>query len=144
VVSLEDHVAQSLPRERMMATLAGFFGVKALLLSAVGIYAVMAFQVARRRREIGIRLALGADAGSVVRMVLSQTARLTLAGSAIGGAGGLALTRGAQGILYGVRPDDPATFGGAVAGLLLVPLAAAYLPGRSAASTNPAETLRSE
>jgi ABC-type antimicrobial peptide transport system permease subunit len=102
----------------------------------------MAFQVARRRREIGIRMALGADESSVIGMVLGQTARLTLAGCAIGAVGGLALTRIAQGILYGVRANDPLTFIAAAAGLLLIALAAAYLPGRSAARTNPTETLR--
>jgi len=142
LVSLEDHVAQSLLQERMLAILAGFFGGLALLLAAVGIYGVMAFQVARRRREIGIRMALGADAGSVIGMVLGQTARLTLAGCGIGALGGLALTRVAEGTLYGVRPDDPLTFVGAIAVLLLIALAAAYLPGWSAARANPVEMLR--
>ncbi len=144
VVSMDDHVAQSLLRERMLATLGGFFGAQALLLSAVGIYGVMAFQVTRRRREIGIRMALGADAGAVIAMVLGQTARLTLLGGAIGAAAGLMLTRGAQEILYGVRPNDPPTFISAVAALLLIALAAAYLPGRSAARTNPVTTLRAD
>jgi ABC-type antimicrobial peptide transport system permease subunit len=87
-------------------------------------------------------MALGADESSVIGMVLGQTARLTLAGCAIGAVGGLALTRIAQGILYGVRANDPPTFIAAAAGLLLIALAAAYLPGRSAARTNPTETLR--
>ena len=142
MLSLEDHVARSLLQERMLATLGAFFGALALLLGAVGIYGTMAFQVARRRREIGIRMALGADEGSVIGMVLAQTARLTLAGCAIGTAAGFALTRIAQGILYGVRANDPPTFIAAAAGLLLIALAAAYLPGRSAARTNPIETLR--
>jgi predicted permease len=142
VLSLEDHVARSLLQERMLATLAAFFGALALLLGAVGIYGTMAFQVARRRREIGIRMALGANEASVIGMVLAQTARLTLAGCAIGAAAGLALTRAAETILFGVRPNDPPTFIAATAGLLLIALAAAYLPGRSAARTNPIETLR--
>jgi predicted permease len=142
LVSLEDHVARSLLQERMLAALAGFFGALALLLGAVGIYGTMAFQVARRRREIGIRMALGADAGRVIGMVLGQTARLALAGCAIGAAAGLALTRLAQGILYGIGANDPATFAAAAAALTLIALAAAYLPGRSAARTNPVETLR--
>ena len=142
VVSLEDRVARSLLQERMLATLAAFFGALALLLGAVGIYGTMAFQVARRRREIGIRMALGADEASVIGMVLGQTARLTLVGCAIGAAAGLALTRLAEGILYGVRADDPSTFITAAAGLMLIALAAAYLPGRHAARTNPIETLR--
>ena len=127
-----------------MATLAGFFGAQALLLGMVGIYGVMAFQVARRRREIGIRMALGADAGKVIGMVLGQTARLTLLGCAIGACCGLVLLRTAGEMLYGVGPNDPATFLAAIAGLLVVALAAAYLPGRSAARTNPVDTLRAE
>ena len=86
-------MARSLLRERRVAMLAGFFGLQALLLGAVGIYGVMAFQVARRRREIGIRMALGANAGSVIALTLGQTARLTLLGCAIGAAAGLMLTR---------------------------------------------------
>jgi predicted permease len=144
VVSLEEHVASSLLRERMMATLAGFFGLQAVVLSAVGIYGVMIFQVARRRREIGIRMAMGADARTVVGMVVGQTAQLTLLGGLIGAAAGLIVTRGAQGILYGVRPNDPLTFMGAVGVLLSIAIAAAYLPGLSAARTNPVDTLRVE
>jgi predicted permease len=142
VISLEDHVERSLLRERMLAILTGFFGALALLLSAVGIYGTMAFQVARRRREIGIRMALGAEAAEVIGMVLRQTARLTLAGCAIGAVAGLAVTRVAHSILYGVGPDDPLTFIVAVVGLLLIALAAAYVPGRRASRTNLTETLR--
>jgi len=142
--SLETHVAKSVLSERMLGTLGAFFGGLALLLGTIGIYGVMAFQVARRRREIGIRMALGADARSVIGMILSQTARLTLLGCAIGVAGGLALTGVAKNILYGVDPKDPATFGAAIVVLVLVALGAAYLPGRSASRTNPVETLRAE
>jgi len=144
MLTLEDHVAQSLLRERMLATLAGFFGVQALVLSAIGIYGVIVFQVARRRREIGIRIALGADSGSIIGMVLGQTARLTLAGAAIGALSGLVLTRGTEEMLYGIRHDDPATVISSIASLLLIALAAAYLPGLRAARTNPSETLRTE
>jgi len=141
---LETHVAKSVLSERMLGTLGAFFGGLALLLGTIGIYGVMAFQVARRRREIGIRMALGADARSVVGMILGQTARLTLLGCAIGVAGGLALTGVAKGILYGVDPKDPATFAAAILVLVLVALGAAYVPGRSAARTNPVETLRTD
>jgi ABC-type antimicrobial peptide transport system permease subunit len=144
LISLEDHVAQSLLQECMLATLGGFFGSQTLLLSAIGIYGVMAFQVTRRRREMGIRMALGADAGAVIGMALGRTARLTLLGGAIGATAGLMLTRGAQEILYGSRPDDPPTVIAAFAALLLIALAAAYLPGRCAARTNPITTLRAD
>jgi ABC-type antimicrobial peptide transport system permease subunit len=126
----------------MMATLASFFAAQALLLSMVGIYGVMAFQVARRRREIGIRMALGADGNSMIGMVLGQTVRLTLLGSAIGASCGLLVLRGAGEMLYGVGPNDPATFLAAITALLVVALAAAYIPGRKAARTNPVDALR--
>jgi predicted permease len=144
VRSLEDHVTGSLLRERMMATLAAFFAAQALLLGMVGVYGVMAFQVARRRREIGVRMALGADAGSMIGMVLGQTVRLTLLGSAIGASCGLLLLRGAGEMLYGVGPNDPTTFLASISALLLVALAAAYIPGRNAARTNPVDALRAE
>jgi putative ABC transport system permease protein len=120
-------------RERMLAMLAGSFGGLALLLLAIGIYGVIAFQVARRRREIGIRVALGARPDAVLRMILGQTVRLTMAGSVLGVLAALALTRVAEKMLFGVTPTDPGTFAGAVAGLALVALSAAYVPGRGAA-----------
>ncbi len=141
---LEDHVARSILPERMLATLAGFFGIFAALLSAIGIYGVMALQLSRRRREIGIRMALGSDARRVVAMVLGQIARLAIAGSLIGAAAALLVARVTRGFLYGLQPDDPITFALAVAVLVGTALAAAYFPGRSAARTNPAETLRAE
>jgi predicted permease len=144
MITLQDHVAQSLLRERMLATLAGFFGLQALVLSAIGIYGVIVFQVARCRREIGIRIALGANSGSIIGMVLGQTARLTLAGAVIGALSGLVLTRGTEEMLYGIRHNDPATILSSIAALLLIALAAAYLPGLRAARTNPSETLRTE
>jgi predicted permease len=142
IVSMGDHVARSLLQERMLSALATFFGVLALLLATVGIYGVMAFQVARRRREIGIRMALGADKGVVIGMILGQTARLTILGSIIGVAAGSLLTRLTKKLLFGIEPNDPVSFAGAVAVLILIALVAAYLPGRGAAQTNPVETLR--
>ncbi len=144
VLSLSNHVARSLMPERMLATLGAFFALLALMLSAIGVYGMMAFQVARQRREIGIRMALGADARSVVRMILRETTRLTVAGCLIGAVAGLVLTRGLQQVLYGIQPHDPATFAAAILVLLLVSLLASYLPGRTAARTNPIDTLRSE
>lgn len=144
VRSMETHVARSLLTERILAWLGAFFGALALLLGAIGIYGVMAYQVARRRREIGIRMALGARAGTVVAMILRQTARLTLLGSAIGVVGGLALAKLAKGFLFRIQPNDPITYSAAIGSLLLVALAAACLPARRAARTSPVETLRTE
>lgn len=140
--TLEEHVARSILTERMLAALAGFFGGLGLLLAAVGIYGVMAFQVARRRKELGIRLALGAGPQRVVGMVLGQTGRLVAAGCGIGVAGALALTRVAEKALFGVRPTDPLTFALAVGVLASAAMLASYLPGRRVARVNPVETLR--
>jgi predicted permease len=140
--TLQDHVARSIFQERMLAILAGFFGALTLVLAAVGIYGVMAYNVSRRKREIGIRMALGANRGSVTRLVLGQTIALTVLGSIIGTVASFGLTRIAAGFLFGIRPNDPVTIAGAIATLVLVALAASYVPGRSAARTNPLETLR--
>jgi ABC-type antimicrobial peptide transport system permease subunit len=141
-LTLEDHVSRSILTERILATLAGFFSALAVGLACVGIYGVMAFQVARRRKEIGIRLALGASPRTVVAGVLGETARLVAAGSVIGIAGAFALTRLAEKTLFGVKATDPLTFAAAAAGLSLLAMGAAYLPGRSAARLSPVETLR--
>jgi predicted permease len=140
--SLEAHISRSMLQERMLATLSGAFGGLALSLSCLGIYGVMAYQVARRRREIGIRLALGARPSAVVRMIVGQTTRLALFGGIIGVGGALALTRIAAKMLFGIKATDPLTFGLAAGALALVAMAASYLPGRTAARANPVETLR--
>ncbi|MGH9674710.1 MAG: FtsX-like permease family protein [Bryobacteraceae bacterium] len=124
--------------------LAAAFGLLALVVAAVGIYGVMSFQVARRRREIGVRLALGARPADVTGMVLGDVARLLLPGAVIGLAGTLALSGVATTMMYGIEPTDPLTLAGAVAVLALVAMAAAWLPGRAAARLNPVETLRCE
>jgi putative ABC transport system permease protein len=141
-LTMEEHVSRSILTERMLATLSGFFGALGLLVAAIGIYGVMAFQVARRKKEIGIRLAVGASPRQLVGMVLSETARLVVVAGAIGLAGALALTRLTEKMLFGVKPADPATFAMAIAAVTLAALAAAYLPGRRAARLNPIETLR--
>jgi putative ABC transport system permease protein len=102
----------------------------------------MAFQVARRRKEIGIRVALGAKPRDVVRMLVGQTARLVLLGAAIGVPGALVLTRFTEKTLYGVTPADPATFAGAVLALAVVAIVAAWLPGRAATRIDPIQSLR--
>ena len=144
VRTLAEHLSRTILRERMMGTLSGFFGGLSLLLVSVGIYGVMAFQVARRQKEIGIRLALGARPVQVTRMVLAETASPLGTGVAAGVAGAHALTRVLEKMLFGVKPTDPVTFAVACGLLVALALMAAYLPGRVAARLSPIETLRCE
>jgi predicted permease len=141
-VDLRQEVLQGLSRERILAWLGGFFGLLALTLAGIGLYGVVSYMVAARRREIGIRMALGADRSSVIGMVLGQTTRLTLVGCAGGVGLSLVVMRLAKGLLFGIVPSDPFALSGAATVLTVVALAAAYLPGRVAARTNPVETLR--
>jgi ABC-type antimicrobial peptide transport system permease subunit len=127
-----------------LGTLSGLFGALSLILVSVGVYGVMAFQVARRQKEIGIRMALGARPMQVIALVLAETAVPLCAGVGIGLAGALGLTRLAEKMLYGVAPTDPVTFVGASAVLLLLALLAAFVPSRRAARLSPVETLRCE
>jgi len=128
----------------MLAMLAGFFGALALLLAAVGLYGVLAYNVARRRNEIGIRMALGASSPAVLRMVLREAGSLAISGLALGAAGALAAGRLVATFLYGLEPGDPATLIAAVAVLAGVASLAAYLPARRAASVDPMTALRDE
>ena len=126
-----------------MALLGGF-ALLGLALATVGVYGVMAESVERRRGEIGLRLAVGADPGDVLRMVLGQAALLAAAGVALGLVAAFALTRVMRGLLFGVSATDPATFA-AVAGMLaMAALLASYLPARRAARLDPAAVLREE
>jgi ABC-type antimicrobial peptide transport system permease subunit len=110
----------------------------------IGVYGVLAYTVTRRTREIGIRMALGAERGSVVGMVVRQGVAMAGTGLALGLAAALVLTRGLESLLYGVPPRDPVTFA-TVAGLFaMVALAAAWLPARRAAATDPVRALRTE
>jgi putative ABC transport system permease protein len=129
-------------RERLLARLSAFFGVLALALAGLGIYGVVAYAVSRRQREIGIRTALGASSGRVVRVVVRQAAVLV----AIGVVAGLVLSvwasRFAATLLYGLAPGDPVTLGSAAATLVAVALLASWLPSRRAARIDPARVLR--
>ncbi len=125
-------------------TLIGTFAGLALVLAIVGLYGVLALIVAQRRREIGVRLALGASPRDVVRLMLSEGARLAALGVVVGIAGSLALTRVLASLLYGISTTDSVTFVGAAAFVALVALAATYGPARRAASVDPKAALAAE
>jgi ABC-type antimicrobial peptide transport system permease subunit len=116
----------------------------AVLLAAVGIHGVMSYAVLRRTNEMGIRMALGATPREVLRLVVGQGMILALAGAAAGVVGALGLTRLMSGLLYGVRPTDPATFAAVCLFLGTVALAATYLPARQASRIDPLTALRHE
>ena len=135
-------VASELWRERLTATLTGVFAVVALVLAAIGVYAVVAYSVARRTREFGVRVALGATAHSVVVLALIEALRPVAVGAAVGLALAASLSRITQTFLYDVSPLDPLALGGAVLALLLVATAAAWIPARRASRLDPVTALR--
>ena len=142
--SMDDVFAEAIGQPRLLADLLGIFAGLALLLAAVGSYGVLAYMVTERRREIGIRMALGADRRSVLRLVLSQGLGLTVTGVAIGLAVAFAVNRVLASLLFGVKPGDPLTMGGVVALISSVALVACYLPARSATRVDPMIVLRDE
>src|ERR1041384_7189868 len=141
---LDQLVAKSLGQRRFTLTLMVLFGVIALVLSAIGIYGVMAFAVTQRTQEIGIRMALGARAIDVLKMVVGSGMFLALIGVAVGLIGAFALTRLMASLLFGVSPTDLVTFGLVTTGLLMVALLACYLPARRATKVDPLVALRYE
>jgi predicted permease len=134
----------SLGSRRFNVILIGFFGITALLLATAGVFGVMAYSVSRRTREIGVRLALGAGSGDVLRMVLGQGLLTIFVGVAIGIAGSLALTRTVESLLFGVTATDPLTFGGVTLLLVGAALLACYIPARRATKVDPLVALRHE
>ena len=142
--TLETQLDESLVTERMIAALSAVFGALATLLALIGLYGVMAYMVARRAREIGIRMALGADARRVVWMVLREVLAVVGAGLLLGAPAALALSRLVQSQLYGIQSNDPLT--AALAALLLAAVAtlAGYIPARRAAACDPVSALRTE
>ncbi len=142
--TLASHVEKSLLRERLMATLSGFFGALAGLLATIGLYGVMSYMVARRRNEIGIRIALGADRALVIRMVLREALALLGAGVLVGLALAAAAARATASLLFGLQPGDPATLAVAAAALCAVGVLASYLPARRASRLEPTVVLREE
>jgi predicted permease len=140
--TFEDHVNQTILNERMMATLGGFFGLLALLVACLGIFGIMAFQVSRRINEIGVRMALGATHGGIIRLVLREVAMLLLPGCAAGALAAAGLARFANSFLFGVTPTDPLAFALAACALASATLAAGYLPALRAARIDPMAALR--
>ncbi len=142
--TLQQVYSASLGSRKFNAILIGFFGVTALLLAAAGVFGVMAYSVSRRTREFGVRVALGATSGDVLRMVLGQGLRTILIGVVIGVVGSFALTRAVSSLLFGVTATDPVTFGGVTLLLVAVALLACYLPARRATKVDPIVALRDE
>ncbi len=143
-VTLEKQMDDTFVQERLLATLSAFFGGLALLLTAIGLYGVMAYVVSQRTREIGIRMALGANTRSVVRLVMSDVAALLVIGIVAGALASYWATRLTQPLLFGVQPRDAFTLLFAVAALLSVALLASYLPARRAMRVDPMIALRYE
>jgi predicted permease len=140
----EQQIQEDMQQERLFVTLTSGFGLLALSLASVGIYGVMAYSVANRTNEIGIRLALGAQPRQVLSMILREATWISLAGIAVGLGAALVLARAVQSMLYGLQPADPVSLISGALLLVAVGLAASWLPARRAASVQPVEALRHE
>jgi putative ABC transport system permease protein len=144
MLPMEQLVASSLTRQRFYAILLGLFAAIAAMLGAIGVYGVLAYTVGQRTHEIGIRMALGARRGAVLRLVLSQGLVLTTSGIVMGLAGAIGLTRYLSGMLYDLTPLDPATYAAVAILFALVAFVASYLPARRATRVDPVVALRRE
>jgi putative ABC transport system permease protein len=144
VKTMDEHIREGTAKARFSVVLLAVFAAMALILSAVGIYGVMAYVVTQRTREIGIRIALGARPADVLRLVVRRGAALALAGIVVGIGGALAATRVLTTLLYQVRPSDTVTYAAIGSGLLAVALLASYMPARRAASVDPSSALRAD
>ncbi len=144
VTTMEDWISNSLAQRRFSTFMLSLFAALGLVLAIVGIYGVLSYSVSQRRQEMGVRLALGADGRNLILLVLRHGLTLTLAGLAIGVVTALILTRLIAGLLYEVQPTDPLTFAAITAGLLLVGLAASYVPARRASRVDPIVSLKYE
>jgi putative ABC transport system permease protein len=142
MITLQEQVNRSTSAQLVAVTLVSILGGLALLLAGVGLYAVMSSAVAQSTRELGLRMALGAGAANLARLVLSRGLRLTAAGVLFGIVAALALTRLLGKLLYDVSPYDPRVFGSALAVMTIAALAACLLPAWRAARTDPARILR--
>jgi ABC-type antimicrobial peptide transport system permease subunit len=137
-------IEQMLYQERLMARLSSFFAILALILACMGLYGLLSYEVARRTRELGVRMALGAQKHELMRLVVRRGLSLALAGAIVGIGASMAITRLMASLLYNVRPDDPATFAGVSILLVLVAFAACSIPARRAMRIDPIVALREE
>jgi putative ABC transport system permease protein len=144
VITMDEIVSDSLSHQRFNMLLLGAFAGLALLLAAIGIYSVLSYSVRRRVGEIGVRMALGAQRGDILRMILGQGTKLALIGTGIGIAAAFGLTRLMASQLFGVTATDPVTFLSVAALIVLVALAACYIPARRATKVDPIVALRYE
>jgi putative ABC transport system permease protein len=142
VRSMDDLMEEQVGQRRLLVILLGSFAGVALLLASIGLYGVIAYSVAQRTREMGIRRALGAQQSDILRLVVAQGFRLALAGVVVGIAGAYGLTRLMESLLFHVSATDPATFAGVALLFLLVALAASYFPARRATRIDPMAALR--
>ena len=144
MLTMEEQVNQSVSNERALALLATSFSGLALLMTAVGLYGVLAFATAQRTREIGLRMALGAQRSSVVLLVLREMALTAVIALAVALPAAVGLSRLMQTLLYGVEPGDPVTLAACVLASIVMILLSAAIPARRAASVDPMRALRSE
>ena len=144
VRTMESHMGIALLPARLGGTVLGIFGLLGLALAAIGIYGVMAYSVSQRKRELGIRLAMGADRSTVLRLIVGQGMRLAVVGTALGMVGALAAAQLLRGLLYDLSPVDPVAFTAVPLILMSVAALAVYLPARRAAAVDPMKTLKSE
>jgi predicted permease len=140
----EEQVGASIAQERLVAKVSGLFALLALLLAGLGLYGITAYAVARRRSEIGIRVALGAERKDIMMLVLGHSLAMTAVGIALGLVAAAAVTRFLEGMLFGVTPLDPATFAGVALLFVVVTTVAASLPARRATTVDPLVALRAE
>jgi putative ABC transport system permease protein len=144
VRTMQDRLYSSLARQRFSTTMLGAFALFTLILAAVGVYGVMSYQVTQGRHDLGLRVALGAQRGSIIAMVLGQGMRLAAFGIAAGLAGALALTRVMSGLLYGVSATDALTFLALAMVLAAIAALATYIPAWRATKVDPMVALRDE
>lgn len=142
--TMDDAMARSMAGDRLLAVLLGAFAGLALLLAAIGIFGVLSYVMAQRTRELGIRLALGAQRGDLIRLVARETTPMVATGVVVGLIAALGLTRFVRTMLYEIQPTDPATFAAVAITLIAVAVVAALVPARRASLVDPVIAIRSE